>query len=200
MTLVIEPGRREDAPVAAKLTAETDVELFRRYGGGDLSLWTTIAEWEWRGEEGIYSHTMSQVARLDGALVGLLVSYSPERDARIDWALGCSRPHIEASRWAQLNAERPLAAFLFPAIPKDAYYIQNVVTAPEAQGMGLGRRFMELAFAQGRVEGCRTCHLDVDGSTPAVQFYEYLGLRVLVKTEVLGLPGVHAHYRMAIDL
>jgi ribosomal protein S18 acetylase RimI-like enzyme len=200
MTLVIEPGRPEDAPVAAKLIAATDVELFSRYGGGDLSLWTDIAAREWRGADGIYSHTMSRVARLDGALVGLLVSYAPQRAARIDWTLGCSRPHIEPSRWAQLNAVRPSAAFLFPTVPQDAYYIQNVVTDAPARGMGLGRRFMELALAQGRAEGCRTCHLDVDGSTPAVPFYEHLGLRVLVKTEVLGLPGVHAHYRMVIDL
>ena len=200
MCLVIEPGRPDDAPAAARLIADTDVELFSLYGGGDLSLGVEISEWEWREERGIYSHTMSQVARLDGDLVGLLISCSSQRDVAIDWTLGCSRAQLAPDRWVQLDAVRPLAAFLFPALPKDAYYVQNVVTHPKARGRGLGRRFMELAFAQGRAEGCRSCHLDVDGSTPAVQFYEHLGLRVVVKTEVLGIPGVHAHYRMVIDL
>src|SRR5262249_15266991 len=106
----------------------------------------------------------------------------------------------EASRWAPLDAIRPLTTFLFPALPKDAYYIQNVVTHATARGRGLGRRFMELAFARGRAEGCRTCHLDVDSSTPAARFYEHVGLRVIVRTEVPGLPEVPPHYRMAIDV
>jgi hypothetical protein len=41
----------------------------------------------------------------------------------------------------------------------------------------------------------------VDGSTPAVQFYERLGMRLLVKTEVPDIPGVHTHhFRMVIEL
>src|SRR5262245_26842216 len=117
MRLVIEPGRPDDAPAAAKLITETDVELFRLYGGGDLGPWEEIANWEWRGLCGIYSHTMSHVARLDGEVVGVLVSYSARRFAGIDWSLGCSRAHVEGSRWAQLDAVRPLTNFLFPALP-----------------------------------------------------------------------------------
>lgn len=200
MCLVIEPGRPDDASAAAKLITATDVELFRLYGGGDPGLWEEIAAWEWRGERGIYSHSMSHVARLDGEVVGVLVSYSARRFAEIDWSLGCSRPHVEASRWAQLDAIRPLTNFLFPALPNDAYYVQNVATHPRARGRGLGRRLMEVAFARGRAEGCRACHLDVDSSTRAVLFYEHLGLRVVVRTEVPALVGVPPHYRMAVDL
>src|SRR5262245_31106027 len=97
MSLVIEPGRPDDAPAAAKLITDTDVELFRLYGGGDLGLWEAITAWEWRGERGIYSHTMSHVARLDGEVVGVLVSYSAQRFAALDWSLGGSRPHFEAA-------------------------------------------------------------------------------------------------------
>jgi len=59
---------------------------------------------------------------------------------------------------------------------------------------------MEAAFELGRSEGCRSCHLDVDSSTPAVQFYERLGMRILVETRVPVIPGVHAHYRMVREL
>jgi ribosomal protein S18 acetylase RimI-like enzyme len=200
MCLVIEPGRPGDAPAAAKLILETDVELFRLYGGSDLGLWEEIAKWEWLGPCGIYSHTMSHVARLDGEVVGVLVSYSARRFAEIKWSLECSRAHVEASRFAQLDAIRPLTNFLFPALPTDAYYVQNVVTDPRVRRRKLGRQFMESAFARGRAEGCRTCHLDVDSSTPAVLFYKELGLRVLVKTELPDLPSVPPHYRMIIDL
>jgi hypothetical protein len=59
---------------------------------------------------------------------------------------------------------------------------------------------MDFAFELGQAEGCRNCHLDVDGSTPAVQFYERLGMRVLVKTEVPLIQGVYTHYRMVKEL
>jgi ribosomal protein S18 acetylase RimI-like enzyme len=200
--LTIEVGRPEDGAGAAEMIADTDRDLFSYCGGGDLRLWVEVAEWEWREERGIYSHKMSRVARLDGGIVGLLIGYSSRRHAEIDWSFGSSRAHMTPDRWGRVTTAYPLAAFLFPAIPPDAYYVQNIVTHPSVRGGGLrvGRRLMELAFEQGRAEGCKSCHLDVDGSTPAVKFYEHLGLRVLVKTEVPDIPGVSVHYRMVCDL
>ena len=200
--LTIEPGRPDDAAVAAEMIAQTDKDLFSFCGGGDLRLWVELSEWEWRAERGIYSHTMSHVARLDGIVVGLLISYPPRRQSAIDWTFGSSRDHLPEGRWAEVAAAYTLAAYLFPSIPDDAYYVQNIVTHPSVRGSGLrvGRRLIDRAFEQGRAEGCGSCHLDVDGSTPAVGFYEHLGFRALVKTEVLGIPGVHPHYRMVCPL
>ena len=48
MCFVIEPGRLDDAQVAAQLIAETDVALFTFCGGGDLGVWVELSEWEWR--------------------------------------------------------------------------------------------------------------------------------------------------------
>jgi ribosomal protein S18 acetylase RimI-like enzyme len=202
MSLVITPGRPEDCSVAAAMIADTDRDLFMFFGGGDLSLWVEVSEWEWREPQGIYSHTMSHVARRDGIVVGLLISYAFSQLEKIDWSFGSSRPHMTMDRWSRVAAAYPLASFLFPAIPQGAYYVQNIVTHPSVRGSELrvGKRLMELAFENGRAAGCRSCHLDVDSSTPAVGFYERLGLRVLVKTEVLGIPGVHTHYRMVCDL
>lgn len=143
---------------------------------------------------------MSHVARLDGQLVGLLVSYSSRQHATIDWSFGSARAHLAPERWGRVAAAHRLVPLLFPSIPEDAYYVQNLATQPSVRGRGLGRRLMELAFDRGRAAGCRSCHLDVDSSTPAVQFYERLGMRVLVKTEVADIPGAHTHFRMVIDL
>jgi ribosomal protein S18 acetylase RimI-like enzyme len=166
-------------------------------------LWTEISELEWRAERGVFSYTMSHVARLDGDLVGLLISYTAQRETETDWSLGSSRPRIGASRLEQLHAVRRLSMFLFPALPKDAYYVQNIATHSSVRGrkgLRLGRRLMEFAFALGRAEKCRSCHLDVNSATPAVGFYEHLGMRVLVRTEVPGLVGIPVHSRMVIDL
>jgi ribosomal protein S18 acetylase RimI-like enzyme len=200
MCLLIEAGRPDDAPAAARLIAETDVALFTFCGGGDLGVWVELSEWEWLQEHGVYCWSMGHVVRLDGRLVGLLVSYSSRQHASIDWSFGGARTHLSPERWGRVAAAHRLVPFLFPSIPEDAYYVQNLATLPSVRGRGLGRRLMELAFDRGRAAGCRSCHLDVDGSTPAVQFYQCLGMRVLVKTEVPDIPGVHAHFRMVIDL
>jgi ribosomal protein S18 acetylase RimI-like enzyme len=196
----IVPAEANDAPAAARLIAETDADLFRHYTGGDLELWVAVAECEWRAPCGIYSYTMSHVIRREGQVVGLLVAYSSRRSAAIDWSLGSARARLGAASLERIDLVRSPASFLFPSLPAHAFYVQNVATHPSVQGTGLGRRLMERAFDLGRAEGCRTCHLDVDSSTPAVRFYEHLGLRVLVRTEVPSTPGVHAHYRMVIDL
>ena len=196
----IVPAHPDDAPAAARLIAETDADLFRFITGGDLDLWVEVAECEWRAKRGIYSYTMSHVIRREGQVVGLLVAYSSWRGAAIDWSLESARARLGAARLERIDLVRSPASFLFPSQPEDAFYVQNVATHPSVRGIGLGRRLMERAFDLGRAEGCRTCHLDVDSSRPAVRFYEDLGLRELVRTEVPSIPGVHAHYRMVIDL
>ena len=196
----IVPAHTDDAAEAARLIAETDVDLFRLYTHGDLDLWVEVAECEWRAERGIYSHTMSHVIRRTGHVAGLLVAYSSHRHDLIDWSLVSARRLLGPDRLSRIDLVRSLASFLFPMIPKDAFYVQNVATHSSVQGGGLGRRLMERAFQLGLAEGCRTCHLDVDSSTPAVDFYKHLGMRVAVRTEVPGIPSVHAHYRMVIDL
>jgi ribosomal protein S18 acetylase RimI-like enzyme len=196
----IVPAHPDDAAEAARMIAETDPDLFRYYTHDDLGFWVEIAECEWRAESGIYSYTMSHVIRRAGHVAGLLVAYSSRRDEQTDWTLKDSRELLGPDRFSGIDLVRSLASFLFPKLPEDAFYVQNLATHRSARGEGLGRRLMARAFELGRAEGCRTCHLDVDSSTPAVRFYQHLGMRVEVVTEVPSIPSVHAHYRMVIDL
>ncbi len=196
---VIEPGRSDEAEAAVRLLMETDAGLFAFYGGGSLDLWAEIAALEWRAERGIYCHDMSHVVRLDGELAALLLCYTPERDRRIDWSLGSSRGTIDAARMRHLDEARRLTACLFPAVPPDAYYVQNIAVRPEARGRGLGVALMRRAFELASEAGCRSCHLDVDATTPAVGFYVGLGFRVAARTEAPGLPAA-AHLRMVLPI
>jgi ribosomal protein S18 acetylase RimI-like enzyme len=196
----IVPAHPDDAPEAARLIAETDADLFRFLTHDDLNLWVEVAECEWRSERGIYSHTMSHVIRRAGHVAGLLVAYSARRHDLIDWSLESSWGRLGPDRLSRIELVWSLASFLFPKLPEDAFYVQNVATHPSARREGLGRKLMERAFELGLAEGCRTCHLDVDSSTQAVRFYEHLGMRVVVRTEVPAIPSVHTHYRMVIDL
>jgi ribosomal protein S18 acetylase RimI-like enzyme len=197
----IVPACREDAKQAARLIAETDADLFRWYTDDDLDLWIKVSEHEWESDSGIYSHTMSHVIRQESDVVGLLVAYSFPRSKGINWSLKSSRDRLGSDRLSRIDQVRSTAKFLFPEHPEDAFYVQNIAVSRSVRRRGLGRRLMMRAFELGRAEGCRTCHLDVDSSsTPAVQLYQSLDLQVLVRTEVPGIPSVHAHYRMVIEL
>ena len=202
MVWIVEPGKQDDGPEAARLIAETDRDLFGFCTGGNPPAWVDLAEWEWRSDRGIYSFRRSHVVRGETGLLGLLVSYPSRCHREIDWYFESSRPYLDPSQWHRIAENyHKLAAFLFPTLPDDAYYVQNVVTHSSARQLGLGRRLMEVAFELGKSEGCRACHLDVDSSSiPALKLYEKLGMRVLVKTEVPAIRGVHAHYRMVREL
>jgi GNAT superfamily N-acetyltransferase len=202
MVWIVEPGKQDDGPEAARLIAETDTDLFSFCTGGNFQAWVDLAEWEWRSDRGIYSFRMSHVVRGETGLLGLLVSYPSRRQREIDWSFESSRPHLEPSQWHRITETyHKLAAFLFPTIPDDAYYVQNVVTRSSTRRSGLGSKLMEVAFELGRSEGCRACHLDVDSSsTPPLQLYEKMGMTILVKTEVPAIQEVHMHYRMVREL
>jgi ribosomal protein S18 acetylase RimI-like enzyme len=195
MCFVIEPGRPEEAAQAARLIAETDRDLFTSYAG-DLAAWVEISEHEWRHERGIYCYRMADVVRDGAALRGLLISYSGRAPLEIDWSLGNSAPHISPAVMAQVQRSRRRVHFLFPAIPEDVWYVQNIAVVAEGRGGGLGRFLMNAAEERATATGCVEVHLDVDSSAPAVGFYRRLGYEVLVETRVPGLPAVHTHYRM----
>jgi ribosomal protein S18 acetylase RimI-like enzyme len=200
----IDAGQPDDGASAAKLIAETARKLFLYVSGDNLSVlpdqWFEYAEREWRDEHGIYSHRMSHVARHNGSIVGLLISRKPDPKEESDSSEGSSRSDMQERRWTPMETKVKLARLLFPEIPDDVYYVSHIATHPSVRKKGLGRELMELAFEQGRAKKCKSCHLDVESTSPAVNFYERLGLRVLVKTWVPDIPDVSAHYRMVRDL
>jgi ribosomal protein S18 acetylase RimI-like enzyme len=196
--LQIEAGRAQDAAIAAELIVDTGRGLFTHFSGGDLQTWAALCESEWRTEHGVYSHSLSHLARQGEQVLGLLIGYSAKRKATLDWSFAASRARLAPERWAAIAAAMPLAGFLSPLLPDDAWYLQNIVVHAAARGTGLrvGARLMQTATDEARAAGCASVHLDVDESYPAVDFYKRLGYEVLVRTEVPGLPGIHPHLRM----
>jgi ribosomal protein S18 acetylase RimI-like enzyme len=198
--LEILPGQPDDAGSVASLLVLSDESLFGYLTDGHLDTWRNLTACEWRAPRGVYSYHWSSVARQAGAVVGVLVGYTAAEHDTIDWSFAAAQEHLPADAWSVIESRHAPTTFLFPEIPDGVFYVQNIAVAESSRGSGLGRRLMEAAFEKGRRAGCAACHLDVDSSTPAVHFYERLGMRALVRTEVLALPGIPAHLRMVIDL
>jgi ribosomal protein S18 acetylase RimI-like enzyme len=198
--LEILPGQPTDMAAVSPLITATDEHLFGYLTGGRLGVWQALTATEWYSDAGIYSYRHSRVARDAGRVVGVLVAYTAAEHEAIDWTHAGARAILPPDLWALVESRLALANFLFPDIPEGAYYVQNIAVAESARGTGLGRRLMEVAFDTARQASCTSCHLDVDSSTPAVGFYQRLGMRCLVRTEVPDLPGIAPHLRMVIDL
>lgn len=197
----IVPGNADDATAVAPLITATDEHLFGHLTGGQLAIWDTVAEHEWRASTGVYGYPRGHVVRDGGRVVGVLVAYTgTEHLSAIDWSFAAARAHLPADAWQTIAGWRAETGYLFPTIPERAFYVQNIAVADAARGTGLGRRLMDHAFALGRRAGCTSCHLDVNSATPAVGFYRTVGMKPLVRTEVLALPEIAPHFRMVIDL
>lgn len=196
--LTFNSGRPGDAAVVGDLIVATSPELFAYFCAGDLGLWRELSACEWRTDHGVYSHSLSRLAYHGEQLVGLLIGYSAERKATLDWSFAASRASLAPDRWAVIAANMQLAGFLSPLLPDDAWYLQNIVVSPVARGAGLsvGAHLLESALEQAHAAGCASVHLDVEGSNPAVSFYRRHGFEVLVRTEVPGLNCVGPYLRM----
>lgn len=200
MPFVLEPARLDDAEATARLIAQTDVELFRYCTGGSLDDWIELSVHEWRHPRGVYNYTMADVVRSGPDIQGLILSYSSRRHNEIDWSFGSSAPHLTDELSSRVRESQRVVPFLFPSLPEHVWYVQNLVVVPEARGKKLGQFLMEAIFDRARAQGCRECHLDVDSSTPAVQFYRRLGMEVLVETRVPLIASVATHFRMVKSL
>lgn len=199
MTLHPEPGRPEDACDIVPLIIETDPALFHYISAGDLDAFRELVALEWNRPAGVYAHSLSQVIRSRGQVIGMTVGY-PVRErplSAIRFGLGQPpSPLID-----RVNHAFQLAGYLFPAVPDTAWYLQNICISQAARGQGLGRVLMEDAFERARANGCTSCHLDVNSSNPAFAFYRRIGMTLLVETGVPPLEGqLPRHYRMVKPL
>jgi ribosomal protein S18 acetylase RimI-like enzyme len=200
---MVEPGRPEDAEDAAALLYETDRAFFVYLSNGDRTSLLRLFADEWRRLGSPLHYGFSRVVREQGQVIGVLVGYTQAEHAWLDFAaIGRASQGLPGGFLVHFHEVYEVAQYLFPAVPLGAFYVQNLAVAAPHHGRGLGRRLMKDAFDRAQAAGCATCHLDVDSQTPAVQFYEGLGMQVLVETEVRPLarhetpPHFRPHFRM----
>jgi len=197
----ITPGRPEHAQAAAQLIVSTDEHLFKFCGGGTLDPWLELAQAEWRAIDGIYSHRFAKVLEIAGTVKALVLAFSSQAGAAaLDWRMANSRRAMAAQEWqAVFDRFSQIGHLLFAPAPEHSYYLQNIAVAPDLKGQGIGRALLDLVVEDARSEGCISLTLDVDATTPAVNFYQKLGF---ITTQTVELPplGMNPHLRMALPL
>ena len=193
----------DDADAASALIAETDPPLFRHLGGGDIAFALALLGTLWRRAGTVLSHDIARVAReathAGRRVTGLLIAMpGRERAALLAATNAAAAALVPPDRAAAIFAAWTAVDWLAPAIPEDAFFVQNLAVAAPTRRHGLGARILEAACAIARHRGLASVHLDVAADNQAIAFYERCGFVRTVETRVPALAphGIAPHWRM----
>lgn len=94
------------------------------------------------------------------------------------------------------------AHWLNPVVSSGVHYVHALSVKPEAQGKRVGMQLLTEAISAAKTAGHKALQLDVLSDNPAVNFYQSMGLELLVesrapKPEAFGVPP---EWRMGMDL
>lgn len=92
------------------------------------------------------------------------------------------------------------ASWLNPVVHSGIYYVHALSVKPEARGKRVGMRLLSAAMDRARAAGNRGLQLDVLSDNPAVNFYQSMGLELLVESRAPKpeAEGVPPEWRMGI--
>jgi ribosomal protein S18 acetylase RimI-like enzyme len=199
--MVIEPAGPDQAEAAWKLIYATDPHLFDCYFDKNIKLaQACLMQW-WQEKSGWFSHAGCHVAKYETALVGIEICFDRKE------ILENVRPtFMHAKETMKSDAFKHFSnifgdyvQYLFPTIPKDAYYVQSLAAADSVRGQGIGYRLLLQIFDRASRRGFRQCQLDVASDNPAVDFYRRMGMTSVSESRVPHIEkayGVCVHYRM----
>jgi len=94
------------------------------------------------------------------------------------------------------------AQWLNPMVHSGVHYVHALSVKPEAQGKRVGMHLLSHAMRTARTAGFKKLQLDVLSDNPAVNFYQSMGLELLVESRAPKPQeyGVPPEWRMGIDL
>jgi ribosomal protein S18 acetylase RimI-like enzyme len=161
-------------------------------------------KYHWLRARGILSHSLALEARSDGRLVGLAVGFTQaEKTAHLPDTIKNLAERLSPAEVQSFERRYGLVSYLFPPVPDDGYYLQNLAVLPEARGRGVGEALFRAVAAKATSSGLNTLCLDAAHDIPAVSQYLKWGMRVLVESRVPELDEAHGivmRYRMVLPL
>jgi len=201
--LTFEDGAPLEPAVAAGLIFDTDPHIFSFLHGHDRARADQHLAYQWQQAQGLFSHRYARLVVDGAALGGLALGFMTEEQGAaagpfFEQAQAALDPEGLAAlaRWVQEGR------YVLPAVPAQAFYLQNLAVLPSLRGRGLGQRLLEDVFRRAKAAGAEAVHLDLYAGNPAQALYERAGFKVLVETRVPALvpEGIDLHLHMAAPL
>ncbi|QKJ65389.1 GNAT family N-acetyltransferase [Deefgea piscis] len=192
-----------DAKRAAALIYQSDAPFYDYWFALPPELVVLNLAQLWQAETGSYSYRNAQVLRnSDDELIALVFHYSAGFGAQLQvsdaFEIGALALDLQIlqDRQSQLD-------FLFPHVPKNAWYLRTIAVHPDYRRQHLGERMLAQVCLAARQAGYFSLHVDVDSAnTAAVRFYQRYGFEVLVESTVqrLAMFKLPASFRMTKKL
>ena len=201
----IGPAGPESPEIAWKLIYDSDPEIFEYYFNNDLELMEScLSDW-WQRPEGWFSHALCTAATFNGSLVGIEIGFPREINQKhLRPTFYYAKETMNRAAYEHLSgAFKNYVPYLFPYIPRDAYYVQTLSVIAEMRGQSVGQTLLNAAFNRAKKNDLTNCQLDVTSDSLAVDFYRKMGMEVLSSSRVPYLEknyGISMHYRMRKEI
>ncbi len=174
-----------DAKRAAMLIYQSDAPFYDYWFALPTELVLLNLAQLWQAETGSYSYRNAQVLRNgEDELIALVFHYAAGYGAQLqindEFELGTLALDLSILRERQYQLD-----FLFPHVPKNAWYLRTIAVDADHQNRQLGNRMLAQVCYAAREAGYANLHVDVDsGNSGALRFYIRHGFEVLVESNV----------------
>ena len=174
-----------DAKRAAELIYQSDAPFYDYWFALPPEMILLNLAQLWQAEAGSYSYRNAQVLRNgDEELIALVFHYSAGYGAQLqmsdDFEVNTLPLDAEILRERQYQLD-----FLFPHVPKNAWYLRTIAVHPAYRNRHLGERMLAQVCYAAREAGYASLHVDVDsGNAAAVRFYLRHDFAILVESHV----------------
>ena len=162
----------------------------------------------WGTPNTLFSAEATRLAISDGELLGIEIGFHGveyrERIAALNpaWAEIMAAGIATAADVQEVIENSDHASWLNPAISEGTYYVHALSVKPQARGKRVGMQLLSNAMESARQQGFGKLQLDVLSDNPAVNFYQSMGLTLLVESRapIPEQAGVPPEWRMGIAL
>ena len=172
------------------------------------AIFDALVTHSWRTPGTLFSAATTRLAIDKGKLLGIEIGFHGieyrERIAALNpaWADLLASGIANQADVQEVVENSDHASWLNPAIAEGTYYVHALSVKPEARGKRVGMQLLSNAMESARQQGLGKLQLDVLSDNPAVNFYQSMGLSLLVESRA-PIPqqhGVPPEWRMGISL
>ncbi len=172
------------------------------------AVFDNVVRRSWHADGTLFAAEAARLA-LDGdQLLGIEISFHGpefrERQAALGplWTDMLANGEVSQADVAEVVERSGHASWLNPVVHDGVYYVHALSVKPEARGQRVGMQLLSHAMQRARELGHKALQLDVLSDNPAVNFYQAMGLELLVESRAPrpGEHGVPPEWRMGIEL
>lgn len=170
------------------------------------AIFDQLTKLSWLRDGSLFAADATHLALRDDQLLGIEIGFPGSewkaREAALGslWTVLIDGGQVSQHDLKEILTNSDHASWLNPAVPSDVYYVHALSVKSEARGQKVGMELLSQAMSRAKAEGFRGLQLDVLSDNPAVNFYQSMGLELLVESLAPkpNAAGVPAEYRMGI--